>query len=152
MTYTVIGRCERTGQTGIGIATASIAVGGLCPFYTPAGDIVTSQAFARPELGLAAVRHLAAGRSVGDLHAVLAEQDADFDFRQVAVLSRDGEFWVHSGAQCRPWVGHRLREYCAAMGNFLSGPAVVEAMCEAFEASASVSLAERLMRLSLIHI
>ena len=31
MTYTIVGRCARTGQLGVGITTYSLAVGGYCP-------------------------------------------------------------------------------------------------------------------------
>ncbi|MEM7403780.1 MAG: DUF1028 domain-containing protein [Pseudomonadota bacterium] len=146
MTFTVIGRCERTGQTGIGIATASIAVGGLCPFSTSAGDIITSQAFARPELGLLAVRALEDGQALSALPALLAHSDPNLAFRQVAVLRRDGEVWVHSGPQCRPWCGHQSGRGFAVMGNFLAGRATIDAMHEAFTGNADEVLAERLLR------
>jgi uncharacterized Ntn-hydrolase superfamily protein len=48
MTFTILAHDPEADQVGIGIATVSLAVGGLCPFTTLAGDIVTSQAFARP--------------------------------------------------------------------------------------------------------
>ena len=67
MTYTIMARCERTGDTGIGITTASIAVGGLCPFVTTDGDLVSSQAYARPETGLTAMRWLQSGNALDEL-------------------------------------------------------------------------------------
>lgn len=145
MTFTVIGRCERTGQTGIGIATASIAVGGLCPFATSAGDIITSQAFARPELGVLTVRALEAGGTLDSLPALLAEADPNLSYRQVAVLRRDGEVWVHSGTQCRPWCGHQTGRGFAVMGNFLAGRETIDAMHDAFFSHGDESLAERLV-------
>jgi uncharacterized Ntn-hydrolase superfamily protein len=145
MTFTVLGHCPDTNQIGIGITTASIAVGGLCPFYTAAGDIISSQAFARPELGLLASRHLTSGGSLSELEPVLGEADADFQYRQVAVIRRTGERWVHSGISCRPWSGHLMGNSCAVMGNFLAGSTTVEAMLEAFENAGSVPLADRLL-------
>jgi hypothetical protein len=47
-TFTILARSERSGRAGIGLATVSIACGGLAPFYTPAGDIITSRAFCSP--------------------------------------------------------------------------------------------------------
>ena len=145
MTFTVVGHCPDTDQIGIAIATASIAVGGLCPFYTPAGDIISSQAFARPELGLLASRHLTSGGSLSNLESVLRGTDANFEYRQFAVISRAGERWVHSGATCRPWSGHLLGDSCAVMGNFLAGSATVEAMLNAFEHAGSAPLSDRLL-------
>ena len=44
MTYTVIARCDRTGQLGIGIATYSLAVGGYCPAIRGGLGAVSTQA------------------------------------------------------------------------------------------------------------
>ena len=46
MTYTILGRCRRTRQLGIGIATFSLAVGGYCPFVKSNLGAVSSQASA----------------------------------------------------------------------------------------------------------
>lgn len=146
MTFTVLGFCADTGQVGIGIATASIAVGGLCPFVTAQGDVVSSQAFARPELGLDVVRHLNAGQPLESLRPQLAEADNNFEYRQIGVMLRTGAQWVHTGASCRPWAGHRSARGCVAMGNFLAGAGVVDEMLDAFVAGDGAPLAERLMR------
>ena len=45
MTYTVIARCARTGQLGIGIATYWLAVGGYCSAIRGGLGIVSTQAF-----------------------------------------------------------------------------------------------------------
>lgn len=146
MTFTVLGFCADTGQVGIGIATASIAVGGLCPFITQQGDVVSSQAFARPELGLNAVRHLNAGKSLETLPQVLNTADDNLEFRQLGVMLRTGAHWVHTGTSCRPWAGHRSARGCVAMGNFLAAAGVVDEMLDAFVAGDGAPLAERLLR------
>jgi uncharacterized Ntn-hydrolase superfamily protein len=146
MTFTVLGFCADTGQVGIGIATASIAVGGLCPFISRHGDVVSSQAFARPELGLAAVRHLDAGNSLAALPQLLNSADDHFEFRQIGVMLRTGAQWAHTGGSCRPWAGHRSARGCVAMGNFLADAGVVDEMLEAFVAGDGAPLAERLLR------
>ena len=35
MTYSIIGRCARTGQLGLGVTTFSLAVGGRCEGISP---------------------------------------------------------------------------------------------------------------------
>ncbi len=146
MTFTVLASCKETSQVGIGIATASIAVGGLCPFYTDAGDIITSQAFARPELGLAVMRHLQNRSALSELDALVAQADEHLSYRQIAVLTRDARMWIHTGTDCRPWCGHKTAEDFTVMGNFLAGSHVVDAMASACRESASEPLAERLLR------
>jgi len=146
MTFTVLASCKHTGQVGIGIATASIAVGGLCPFYTDAGDIITSQAFARPEIGLAVMRHLQERLPLSEIGALLAQADEHLGYRQIAVLTRDARMWVHTGTQCRPWCGHETAEDFVVMGNFLAGRHVVDSMASTCRETASEPLAERLLR------
>ena len=46
MTFTIVARCRRTGEAGIAMATVSLAVGGLCPWFTGNGDVICSQAYA----------------------------------------------------------------------------------------------------------
>jgi uncharacterized Ntn-hydrolase superfamily protein len=145
MTFTVLGFCADTGQVGIGIATASIAVGGLCPFVTPHGDIVSSQAYARLELGLDTVRHLNAGGSLETLSELLRLSDDNFEYRQLGVMLRTGAHWVHTGTSCRLWADHRSARGCVSMGNFLAGAVVVDEMLEAFVAGDVAPLAERLL-------
>ena len=49
MTYTIIGRCPRTRQLGVGIATFSLAIGGYCPYVKADLGAVSSQASADPD-------------------------------------------------------------------------------------------------------
>ncbi len=143
-TYTVMGRCAATGHLGIGLTTASLAVGGFVPFLTAGGDIVASQAYAQPGLGLEAVRLLNAGLCCADLLARLNAFDSFFAYRQLGVLTRSGESFVHTGAQTRPWAGHRIGPDYLVMGNVLAGERVLAAMATAFEGRAG-DLADRLL-------
>ena len=52
MTYTIVGRCPRTGQLGVGIATFSLAAGGYAPYVKSDVAAVSSQASANPRLRL----------------------------------------------------------------------------------------------------
>ena len=52
MTFTIAGRCTRTGEAGLASATVSLAVGGLCPWFTSSGDIIGSQAYASKRNGV----------------------------------------------------------------------------------------------------
>tara|TARA_R110002096_G_scaffold134313_5_gene285507 strand:- start:750 stop:1502 length:753 start_codon:yes stop_codon:yes gene_type:complete len=146
MTFTIMAHDPDADQVGIGIATASLAVGGLCLFTTLAGDIVTSQAFARPELGLLVARHLSEELDMGALEAALTEADPHIGHRQIGIIHRDGSLHAFSGPNCRPWSGHHLAEGHLVMGNFLAGEHILDAMAEAFRMSDGEPLAERLLQ------
>lgn len=146
MTFTILANDPATDQVGIGIATASLAVGGLCPFMTLSGDLITSQAFARQEAGLHTARRIADGAAWEAIVAELAERDPHLSYRQIGVVRRDGTLHAHTGADCRPFAGHLFGGDCVVMGNFLAGQHILNAMAEAFAASASQLLAERLLQ------
>ena len=45
MTYSIIGRCARTGRLGLGITTFSLAVGGRCEGVAAGIGVCKTQAF-----------------------------------------------------------------------------------------------------------
>lgn len=146
MTFTILAHDPDADQVGIGIATVSLAVGGLCPFTTLAGDIVTSQAFARPELGLLVARMLSEGADMPTIEQALTAADPHIGHRQIGIIHRDGSLHAFSGPGCRPWSGHQMAEGHVVMGNFLAGTHVLDAMGEAFRMSDGEPLAERLLQ------
>ena len=83
MTYTVIARCARTGQLGIGIATYSLAVGGYCPAIRGGSGAVSSQAFVNLKLGNLALRLMNQGYNPDKVMSKLRVDDPKFDYRQV---------------------------------------------------------------------
>ena len=145
MTYTIIGRCERSGRLGLGIATYSLAVGSYCPFVAPGLAVISTQAYVNPRLGVLAMRLLGLGYSPRRVVEELASEDADIAYRQVGLVDRDGVSAAHSGANIRPWSGDILLPNQVAMGNALAGPEVIEAMADAFDAEPGNDLDEQLL-------
>ena len=151
MTYTVLAHCASSGETGVGITTASIAFGGCGPTYTLAGDIVVSQAYWRAEDGLLAARHLGAGSPWRDAMHELRNADTHLQYRQLGAIMVDGECHGFTGDQCRGHAGHRIGcnsegDSALVMGNGLCGVEVLEAMLRACLVSRpGFSLAERLL-------
>jgi len=146
MTYTLLGRCARSGAIGIGIATYSLAVGANAPQVVRGKGAVTSQAWANPQLRTLGARLLDLGHTAPSTLAMLVAEDPKIGFRQVAVLDRRGDGACHTGPSCRGWAGHRIGADYVACGNVLADKGVVEAIADAFETSANEELAERLLR------
>lgn len=145
MTYTIIGRCPRTGQLGIGITTFSLAVGGYCPFVRSDLGAVSSQASADPRLGLRAMRLLESGRPAAEVIENLRPHDAYFEYRQVGIVDKDGLAAVHTGTKTLSWTGHVIGEGYAAFGNNLDSEKVVQAMARTFEEAVDLDLDNRLV-------
>ena len=145
MTYSIIGQCPRTGATGVASTTASLAVGGLCPFFTLDGDIIVSQAYARPKAGVDLARLVAGGSALDDIEARLPDLVDDLTYRQIAILRRNGERMCYSGLDSRLWVGQLESTDGISFGNALAGPPTLDVMAAAFDQAAAAPLDERLM-------
>lgn len=152
MTFAVLGRDGRTGQMGAALATASIDAGrvspwarGVVPSYTKTGAIAMAHAAAAPILAHRALDVLEEGRPLSEIEGELRAIDPNFEWRQMSVLTAQGELWVRTGEACYPYAGHASGSDWIASGNALAGPQVVEAMADAMEAGRDLDLANRLL-------
>ena len=144
MTFTIVGRCARTGITGICMATSSPAVGNRCSFVSRDGA-VGMQAVAEPRLGMLGLRLLEAGYSPRKIIDELTTSDDYPGKRQVGIVDIDGRSAAFTGDANAVWAGHLNGPNYVAMGNLLRGPEVVAAIAEAFLASEGQELEERLV-------
>jgi uncharacterized Ntn-hydrolase superfamily protein len=145
MTFTLLARCPKSGQIGIGIATYSICVGLYCNGLRSNVGATMSQAFVNQGNNGLALGLLAQGFAPARVLDELIANDPDFAYRQIAVIDREGRTAAYSGPKTRGWSGHRIGEGYVSMGNVLAGPKVVDAMAEAYEAHGSESFERRLL-------
>ena len=145
-TFSIVGRCSRTGMLGIGITTSEIAVGSRCPYVRPLVGAVSTQASTDPRLGPFALRLLETGYSPARAIHELEASDPHIERRQLGVVDKYGSPAARTGSLNSPWAGHIAKPNYVAMGNGLVGEQVVTAMASAFEDSESEALEERLLR------
>jgi uncharacterized Ntn-hydrolase superfamily protein len=144
-TFSVVGRCPRTGRLGVGIATHAIAVASRCPHVKPYIGAVATQATTDPRLGHTALRLLAHGFSAQKVIAELVDSDPHIQHRQLGIVDRDGGSAAFTGSANKSWAGHLIGRGVVAMGNALAGEAVVRAMFEAFQRVEDRDLEDRLL-------
>lgn len=145
MTFSIVGRCERTGMFGVAITTSSICVGARCPHARSGAGAVATQNITDPALGPLILDRLEQG--VGSSEAL---QDAiagrpHMDFRQLTVVDAKGETASYTGANILGTHAVSPGGDCYAAGNLLKSEQVPRAMTAHFEANASMHLAERLL-------
>jgi len=145
MTYTVLGRCHRTGRLGIGIATFSITVGRYCYGVKSNAGVTVSQAFANERNNALALRLLMQGFTARSVLQQLMENDAYAEYRQIGVIDRSGMAVAHTGPRTRGWSGHVVGENYVAFGNGLVGPEVADAIAKGFLAEPDADLEHRLL-------
>lgn len=146
MTFTVIGRCERTGMLGIGTATRSPAVGVRVPFIRPRLGAVAIMAMADQRLGQVALNLLELGYKAPGVIEQMVVADPMHEYRQLGVVDDDGYAAARTGLQNKDWAGHRCGEGYIVLGNALLGEHVIDAMEQAYLADPSQDLEHRLMQ------
>ena len=101
MTYTVLGRCHRTGRVGIGIATFSITVGRYCYGVKSNAGVTVSQAFANERNNALALRLLTQGFTARSVLQQLMANDPYAEYRQIGVIDRSGMAVAHTAPHTR---------------------------------------------------
>jgi uncharacterized Ntn-hydrolase superfamily protein len=144
MTWSIIAR-DGTGRLGVAVASKFFAVGALCAHTRRGVGAVATQALMNPLYGPQGLDLLASGRPADDALACLLAADAGRDQRQVHLLPAQGPAAAHTGSQCVDWCGHAVHPDFSVAGNMLAGHGVIAATAEAFQASAGLPLAERLI-------
>ena len=145
-TFTIVGRCRRTGMLGVAITTSDLAVGSRCPYVKPLVGAVSTQAFTDPRLGPFALRLLETGYSCSGALQQVETNDPYIDRRQLGLVDSDGNSAARTGTLNKPWAGHIADRNYVAMGNGLVGEQVVAAIATAYEQLESEDLEERLLR------
>ena len=90
MTFSLVGRCERTGAVGAVIASASMAVAARCVAVRAGVGAVCSQSTTDPRLREALLSAMAEGAAAGDALAAVVGGARDVAYRQLAVVDADG--------------------------------------------------------------
>jgi uncharacterized Ntn-hydrolase superfamily protein len=117
---------------GVAVTTRLPGVGTLCPFASENGAVAT-QSLVNVDLGRRGVAYLDDGLAVADALEALLNADEGRAGRQLHGVDADGTF-AFSGAECEDWYGHVEGDGYTVAGNLLTGPEVVEATAEAYEA------------------
>ena len=144
-TFSLIGRCERTGMFGIAIATSEMAVGSRCIHVAPGVGAIVTQASTNPRLGHLGLNLLRAGHSAPRVLEEIAASDEFVERRQLGCLDVGGLAAARTGSGNKPWAGHRVDRNVVVAANAVVGKEVADAMVGAFQRGADLALWERLL-------
>ncbi len=144
-TFSIVGRCPRSGMLGVAVSTALPAVGAICPYVKAGVGAVSTQSWVNPYLAIEALHLMEQGTPGPEaLNRVMADDDGAA-LRQAGVVDAQGRSASWSGESCTPWYGHITEADFAIQGNMLVGEATLTAMAKAFQGNAAEDLAERLL-------
>lgn len=145
MTFSIVAKCERTGQFGVGAMTAMPAVGKFLTHAWPRTGAVATQALVNPYLGIDGIAALREGLDAEQTASRLRQGDPEIEQRQFAIVDRNGQVAAHTGTECLVWAGHRIGQGYCVLGNRLEGPRVLHALEESLVATKELRLADRLV-------
>ena len=145
MTFSLVGRCARTGMLGAAVTTSSIAVGSRCQHARAGVGASLTQHRTDPRLGPLALDLLARGFTAEEALRAIVAATPHRDWRQLAVIDAAGVTAVYSGAHVRGERGEAEGRDCAAIANIVRSEAIPRAMVESFERSPDLPLARRLV-------
>jgi uncharacterized Ntn-hydrolase superfamily protein len=145
MTFSLVGRCERTGAVGAVIASASMAVAARCAAVRAGVGAVCSQSTTDPRLRGDLLDAIAGGVPAGDALAALAGRAPDIAFRQLVVVDFAGGSAGYSGERALGDAADVHGAGAAAAGNLLADTGVPAAMLAAFGDRAGEDLGDRLI-------
>src|SRR5882724_11542598 len=132
MTFSISARCRRTGMLGIAVSSSSPCVAARCAHARAGAGAVATQNITDPTLGPKGLDLMAAGLSAEEALAKLRTTATHLDYRQLALVDRNGGTASFSGAKT---LGiHRIKEAAnvVAAGNLLKSPDVPDCMVASF--------------------
>lgn len=145
MTFSIAGRCARTGAFGLSISTSNISVGSRCVFARPGVGAVLTQNRTDPRLGPRGLDLLGSGCSAQETIDALVASTPHIAWRQIAAIDAQGRSAAHSGANIKSIRNEVSGRDCVSIGNIIANPDVPVAMARAFERDPAAHLGERLM-------
>lgn len=145
MTFSLVGRCERTGAFGAVITSSSPAVAARCAFARARVGAACSQNVTDPTLGPRLLDALERGRTAEDALAEVVAAAPHVEYRQLTVVAADGPGAVWSGDRALGRAATATGRGCAAAGNLLADAGVPATMVEAFLAGETDDLGDRLL-------
>ena len=145
MTFSILGRCERTGRLGMAVTSSSPAVAARCASVRAGVGVAASQNVTDPRLRTALLDSLAAGSSAQAAIDAVATAAPHAAYRQLAVVDANGRGAAFSGAQTLGLHGTRTGEGWACAGNLLASESVLDAVAAGFGESDATELEDRLL-------
>lgn len=145
MTFSIIARCEKTGQFGAAISSSSPAVASRCIRARAGIGIAASQNVTDPALGNVLLDLIKYGLTPEQAIFELKKSTEFINYRQLMVIDGKNPPAIYSGDHALGTVGSARGTHAISAGNMLATDKVPQTMIDAFEKTTG-SLAERLMQ------
>ncbi|HMO38813.1 MAG TPA: DUF1028 domain-containing protein [Saprospiraceae bacterium] len=145
-TFSITAYDAATGDMGVAVQSHWFSVGTIVAWGEAGVGVVATQSFVNPAFGPEGLALLQQGLSAEQALQQLVNADEGKDYRQVGIVDAQGRAAAFTGAKCIRAAGHYVGKSFSVQANMMLNETVWTAMAQAFETSADVPLAERLVR------
>ena len=145
-TFSITAYDAATGDMGVAVQSHWFSVGTIVAWGEAGVGVVATQSFVNPAFGPEGLALLQQGLSAEQALQQLVKADEGKDYRQVGIVDAQGRAAAFTGAKCIRAAGHYVGKSFSVQANMMLNETVWTAMAQAFETSADVPLAERLVR------
>lgn len=145
-TFSIVARDAKTGEMGVAVQSHWFAVGTLVSWGKSGVGVVATQSLVNPAFGPEGLALMEQGLSAKEVKSRLITQDEGEAYRQAAFLDTQGNVATHTGSSCIAEASHAKGDGFSVQANMMLSNQVVPAMKKAFESSAELPLAERMIK------
>ena len=143
MTYSIVAKCQKTGDIGVAVQSHWFAAGVVCWAKAGVGAVAT-QAMSLIDHGPLGLNELEKGSSADEALEFRLSMDDNREIRQVAIIDSSGKAAVHTGSDTIPEAGHIVGDSFSCQANMMWNSSVWQSMHDQFINSQG-DLADRLL-------
>jgi uncharacterized Ntn-hydrolase superfamily protein len=144
-TFSIVARDPKTGEMAVAVQSHWFSVGSVVSWGEAGVGVVATQSFTNKSFGLRGLEFLKQGKSPQEALDILLSDDSGKDFRQVAILDKQGRVATHTGKSCIDMAGHLNGENFSVQANMMLNDKVVPAMEAGWKEYHALPLAERMV-------
>ena len=144
-TYSIVARDAKTGEMAVAVQSHWFSVGTVVSWGEAGVGVVATQSFSNISFGIRGLDLLKDGKSPLEALDALISADEGREFRQLAILDKEGRVATHTGKSCIDYAGHANGENFSVQANMMLNDKVVPAMEKAWNENAEMFLAERMV-------
>lgn len=145
MTFSILAFDREQELIGSAVASKWTGVGGCTQFFRPGTGLVNMQNCSYAQVAYRILDNMENGADLPSALRKALADDSARDKRQCLLADLHGNFYAFSGRGCNGIFLHKISANCAAAGNTLDNPAVIDAMIDAYESAGSDVMTERLL-------
>ncbi len=144
-TFSIVARDANTGEMAVAVQSHWFSVGTGVSWGEAGVGVVATQSFTNRSFGIRGLEMLKQGKSPQETLDMLLSDDEGRDFRQVAILDKQGRVATHTGKSCIDFAGHANGENFSVQANMMLNDKVVPAMEKSWKENSAMPLAERMV-------